>query len=148
MDAEGRSRVLIEARSWLGTPYHHKGRVKGVGVDCGGLLYEVYGKFYPLKPFPQTYPQDWALHRDNELYLDFISEYVNEVGYAPVAGIVVFRYGRCFSHGGIVTDTNTVIHAWGRTGFGSVIESPFPFFKEGRMIRPKKFYSVKAHRNV
>lgn len=30
--------VLREARSWLRTPFHHQGRVKGVGVDCIGLV--------------------------------------------------------------------------------------------------------------
>lgn len=36
-----RAAVIREARSWIGTPYHHQGRVKGVGVDCGGLIIEV-----------------------------------------------------------------------------------------------------------
>lgn len=31
--------TLIDvAQSFLGTPYHHQGRVKGVGVDCVGFL--------------------------------------------------------------------------------------------------------------
>ena len=30
--------VVRMARTWLGTPYHHQGRVKGAGVDCGGLV--------------------------------------------------------------------------------------------------------------
>ncbi len=32
------SDVVRTARTWLGTPYHHQGRLKGVGVDCAGLL--------------------------------------------------------------------------------------------------------------
>ena len=31
-------RVLTEARSWMGTPWHHQARLKGVGVDCIGLV--------------------------------------------------------------------------------------------------------------
>lgn len=34
--------AVAEAMTWLGTPYHHQGRVKGVGVDCATLLCEVY----------------------------------------------------------------------------------------------------------
>jgi hypothetical protein len=30
--------VVGEARGWLNTPFRHQGRVKGVGVDCLGLL--------------------------------------------------------------------------------------------------------------
>jgi len=28
-----RQAIIAEARSWIGTPYLHHGRVKGVGVD-------------------------------------------------------------------------------------------------------------------
>lgn len=33
-----RSRVITEAREWLGTPYQHQAMVKGVGADCVGLI--------------------------------------------------------------------------------------------------------------
>lgn len=35
-----RAEVIAEARTWLGTPFHHQGRVKGVGVDCAGVVLE------------------------------------------------------------------------------------------------------------
>lgn len=30
--------IVEEARKWIGTPYHHQQRLKGVGVDCVGLV--------------------------------------------------------------------------------------------------------------
>lgn len=30
--------IVRETRSWVGTRYRHQGRVKGVGVDCIGLV--------------------------------------------------------------------------------------------------------------
>ena len=33
-----REDIVREARSWIGTPYAHQGRIKGVGVDCVGLV--------------------------------------------------------------------------------------------------------------
>lgn len=30
--------VIAAARGWLDTPFHHQGRLKGVGVDCIGLV--------------------------------------------------------------------------------------------------------------
>ena len=33
--------VVRQARTWLNTPYHHQGRLKGVGVDCAGLAIRV-----------------------------------------------------------------------------------------------------------
>ncbi len=34
-DAE---RIIAAARTWVGTPYHHQAQLKGVGVDCVGLI--------------------------------------------------------------------------------------------------------------
>lgn len=33
-----RGEIVRQARTWLGTPFHHQGRLKGVGVDCAGLV--------------------------------------------------------------------------------------------------------------
>ena len=133
---------MAEARSWLGTPYHHKARVKGVGVDCGGLLYEVYSTRFSLEPYPGWYAMDWALHRSDELYLDFLRRYICETHDPAPADIVVFRIGRTFSHGGILTERSTVVHAWGAQQRGLVMESPFGFFTDRRRPRLRKFFKV------
>lgn len=36
-----RDDVVAEARSWLGTPFKHQGRLKLIGCDCVGLIYGV-----------------------------------------------------------------------------------------------------------
>jgi hypothetical protein len=96
--------VVAEARSWIGTPYHNCADVKGAGVDCGMLLVRVFVNSGLCAPFdPRPYPSDWRLHRSDERYLGFIFDRCAEVA-APGAGDVwVLRYGRCYSHGGIVT---------------------------------------------
>jgi len=33
--------VITAARSCLGTPFHHQGRIKGVALDCAGLVLSV-----------------------------------------------------------------------------------------------------------
>lgn len=33
-----RQEVVAQARTWLGTPFHHQARLLGVGVDCVGLV--------------------------------------------------------------------------------------------------------------
>ena len=33
-----RDLIVLEARKYLGTPYHHQGRVLGHGIDCYGLI--------------------------------------------------------------------------------------------------------------
>jgi cell wall-associated NlpC family hydrolase len=39
---EKQAQFVGEATGFLGTPFHHHGRVKGGGVDCVGLLAELY----------------------------------------------------------------------------------------------------------
>lgn len=139
-----RDLVVQEAAAWKFTPYQHKGRVKGVGVDCGGLLYEVYSPLLgPFKAFPQEYPADWAAHKEgHELYLDFIMPYVQEVEKVKRGGFSLFHYGRNWSHAAIWTG-NSYIHAYGRNNVGFVKESPIGFFfaKNGK-LRPTKHFDV------
>lgn len=33
-----REQIVAAARGWIGTRWHHQGRLKGVGVDCAGLI--------------------------------------------------------------------------------------------------------------
>lgn len=33
-----RQDIIAAARTYLGTPHHHQGRLRGVGVDCIGLI--------------------------------------------------------------------------------------------------------------
>lgn len=35
-----RAEVVAEARAWLGTPWRHHGRQRGVACDCAGLVVE------------------------------------------------------------------------------------------------------------
>jgi cell wall-associated NlpC family hydrolase len=145
--ADWRDLVLAEARTWLHTPYQHKGMVKGVGVDCGGLLYAVYGQFFgPFnKPFPTDYAPDWALHQDGEIYLDFIMDYVEPVPGPVPAGIAVFQVGRNYSHGAVCSHHGKYIHSWGRNGQGAVVETGLNFFKLGNSGKPRavRYFDVR-----
>lgn len=117
MNESARAVVLAEARSWLGTPYHHHARVKGAGVDCAQILIAVFAAC-GLIPEIDTgdYPPDWMLHRDEERYLGFVRRYAAEVE-APAPGdLVLYRVGRCYAHAGIVVDWPVIIHAVRREG--------------------------------
>ncbi len=114
-EAAQRATIVAEARSWIGTPYHNCADIKGVGVDCGMLLVRVFVDSGLCPPFePRPYPADWHLHRSEERYLGFVFDHACEVE-APAPGdVVVFRFGRCYSHGGIVTNAKplTIVHAY------------------------------------
>lgn len=121
-----RDMVLQEARSWLGTPYRHRGAIKGSGVDCARILIEVYGNVGLIEKFdPGRYTRDWHLHRNEEVYLQTVERFAGEPlrsgdtliewlaeGYKPLTGdIIVWRVGRTFSHSAIVTEWPYAIHA-------------------------------------
>ena len=117
MDNESaqRAAVVAAARSWIGTPYHNCADVKGVGVDCGMLLVRVFVDSGLCPPFdPRPYPVDWHLHRSDERYLDFIFARAHEVDRPQPGDVMVLRYGRCHSHGGVVTAVSplTLVHAY------------------------------------
>jgi cell wall-associated NlpC family hydrolase len=117
-----RAAVVAEALSWIGTPYRAAQRVKGLagGVDCLTFVVEVFGRqgfdtsYFHRVPF---YPQDWHLHRADERYLAGVLEYSREIVGPPQPGdIVLFRFGRCFAHGGIITAWPMMVHAWNGVG--------------------------------
>jgi hypothetical protein len=83
-----RRAIVREARSWVRTPYHPQGDIKGIGVDCGMLLVRVFVDTGLCAPFdPRPYADDWYLHRAEERYLGFIFDRAKEVA-APLPGDV------------------------------------------------------------
>ncbi len=113
MTPDQRKAVVAEARSWLGTPYHDHGRVKGAGADCALMPLEVYSRALTLHmPQVPKYVMQWHLHRSEELYL----EYVRNLGAIEVAipepgDFALFRIGRVYSHGAIVLAWPKILHA-------------------------------------
>lgn len=116
-EADQRRAVLAEAMSWLGTPYHHKARVKGAGVDCAQILIAVYAACGVIPAFdPGDYPPDWMLHREEERYLGWVQRFAVEVEQPQPGDVVLYRVGRCYAHGGIVVAWPTILHAFRREG--------------------------------
>jgi len=108
-----RAAVVTEAQSWLRTPYHHRGRLKGVGADCAQLPAAVYAAcgLIPEPPL-DDYPRDWHLHRSAERYMERVTQYASEIFTDPLPGdFVLYRWGRCFAHGAIVVRWPHIIHA-------------------------------------
>lgn len=113
--AQQRAAIVAQARRWIGTPYHPMADVPGAGVDCGMLLVRVFVDSGLVPPFdPRPYPPDWHLHHDNERYLALVLTHCTEIAAPQPGDVAVFRYGRCYAHGGIVTaaDPLTLVHAF------------------------------------
>jgi NlpC/P60 family putative phage cell wall peptidase len=131
-----RQAVVQEAASWIGTPFHHAARVKGAGVDCLMLLAEVYERAGVSRRIePPFYVPDWHLHRDAERYMQGLLQYARPVEMPAPGDIALFRFGRTFSHGAIVTSWPRLIHAywsigvvWGDATLHPLKDRPVRFF--------------------
>lgn len=136
-----RQQIVAEARTWLGTPYHHQARLKGEGVDCAMILCEVFeavGLVPHVAPEKdENYPPDWHFHRDEERYLKWIEQYGTEVAVPSAGDVALFQFGRCISHGAIVVEWPVVIHAYFREGCVLADAS-----KGDLTSRVRKFYTL------
>ena len=150
-ESEARARVVAAARAWLGTPYHHAADLHGVGVDCAMILVRVFCDLGLVPPFdPRPYVRDWMLHRGEERYLGFLIERAREIdpstGSGPLPGdVILFRIGRCYAHGGIVskTDPLTIIHAFAPAG--KVVEDEVRRVAElGERLGDARFFSLRG----
>ncbi|NTV02421.1 MAG: hypothetical protein HGB04_06500 [Chlorobiaceae bacterium] len=134
-------RIINVAKSWLNTPYHHEGNVKGAGVDCAMLLVEVYAEAGAMGWIePRPYSKQWMLHRSQEQYLAWVIQYADEVPDHRPGDLVLMRYGRTLSHSAIVIDGTRVIHAYARENcvtWGDLTQEPF-------MGRELHFYRIRS----
>lgn len=118
LEKRQRSAVVSIAKTWVGTPYRSGSAVRGPdgGVDCANLPAAVYAEAGVIKPFQvEFYPQDWHLHRSTERYLDQVKKLAFELppDALPMPGdLVVWKFGRCFSHGAIVVEWPRAVHAF------------------------------------
>jgi NlpC/P60 family putative phage cell wall peptidase len=122
-------RIVAEARSWLGTPYHHQCAVKGAGTDCLGLLRGVWIAVCGQEPeVVPPYTQDWAEPSREEALLAGAERWLLRLpdGPAMPGDVLLFRMrdGHIAKHLGIAARREaqtTFIHAY--SGHG-VVESP------------------------
>jgi NlpC/P60 family putative phage cell wall peptidase len=115
-----RQAVLAEARTWLRTPYHHAGKVKGPEgvVDCLMLLVAVFQTVgrVPLDFEPRPYAMDWMLHQGEEIYLEGLKKFMTQTDTPLPGDVALYKFGRTASHGGIVTGPDELLHAYRQAG--------------------------------
>ena len=113
-----RTKQAVElARTWIGTPYHHQASVKGVGVDCVGLIRGIYSEMYGQEaPYLINYSADWGDTNGNEDMLKAARTYLEPVPRKQLAAghVVLLRWQdhRVAKHSMIMTSPITAIHAY------------------------------------
>lgn len=118
LEAWQRAAVVAEARRWIGTPYHSEAAALGAGVDCGMILVRTFVDTGLIEPFdPRPYAADFMMHSAEERYVGLVQRFAaRELDLAaepPRPGdVVVWKHGRSFSHGALVTGRPGTLSGW------------------------------------
>jgi cell wall-associated NlpC family hydrolase len=146
-EKEQRLAVIEQAMRFKGTPYREQADQPGVGVDCAMLLVRAWVDAGVFRSFdPRPYPTQWHLHQDQERYLEQMSLSAKEVDTPRPGDLVLFKFGRTFSHSGIYIGDDKIIHAFlnGRCSREEIWSSRLARYRNGSP-RPRKFFDVWAH---
>lgn len=139
-----RQQIVKEARSWIGTPYQHQAKLKGIGVDCAMLIAQIgqnIGLLDPSKLVP-NYSKQWHIHNRDEKLKDILLDYgfiEIPISKAKSGDVLGFKYGRVMSHLAIRTPRENIIQASIETG--KVTESTYDDMKS-HLITAFKFPGV------
>lgn len=124
-----RELVVAEARRWIGTPYLHQARAKGVAVDCVGLGIGC-ARALGLVP-PDFDVTGYTKHPDGRILIDKCDHYMTRIDAASMqhGDAVVVRFDSGPQHFGILVPYRhggfAMVHAASR--YRKVIETRLLF---------------------
>lgn len=139
-----RSDIVTAARTWLGTPFHHQARLRGVGADCVGLVIGVARELALVAPgFDVTgYPRQPDGHSLTALaseHMDAIERDQMEPG-----DVVAVAFARDPQHVGVLGDYRhgglSIIHS--ASIAGRVIETRLLFGPAMRFVAAYRLRGV------
>lgn len=122
--------IINEARSWIGTPYHHQARIKHVGCDCLGLIIGIWENISQNKIYINChYAPDWAECADNEYFALKLSGYAQQINLheRQSGDVLLFRWrpSAIAKHAAILASEERIIHAHERAGVHEISLSPW-----------------------
>lgn len=145
-----RADIVKAARGWLGTPYRHQARCKGVAVDCIGL---VGGVALELGiSGAQEWAADVSLHNytrqpDPATLLGGCERFLDRVPVSQMlpGDVLVFSLQETPRHFALLTyrNPNRVIHAYALLSARRVVEQSLPIAK-ARLLAAFAFRGVTA----
>lgn len=104
-----RQQFVDEARTWMGTRWQHQARLKGIAVDCAGLVLETARALGLADWHYDGYPRfpDGTLQRKCD-------EVMTPIRWQDrgMADVVLFSWDNSPCHLAILTDTDYIIHAY------------------------------------
>jgi len=136
-EAIERERIVAAARSWLGTPFAHQGRIKGLACDCVGLAVGVARELgYPVIDVRNygVNPNPRRMGEELDRQMDRIA-----IGQAEAGDLIWIAWREQSAspqHLAILTEIG-LIHAYG--GAPRVVEHPIDQAWRGRFRRAYRF---------
>ena len=138
MQSQVRQQIVEEARSWVGTRYHHQQSVKGVGCDCVGLI-RACGELVGVK-----YTDNWNYARTPHpsTMLQLLDKYLVKKSISTIkpGDVICFRIESDPCHLALFTGAG-IIHAYAKT-VRKVIEHELTLYWSERVVRVYKFHGV------
>lgn len=107
--------IVDEARTWIGTPFRHQGRLKRVGVDCVGLIVgvgvAVGFRIIDFRNYDENFPDTRRLH------FEMHTQFTREDRMSPGCIVLLaLQHESDPSHLAILTGDDSIIHCWNRRG--------------------------------
>lgn len=141
------SEIVRVARGYIGTPFHHMGRVPGVGLDCAGVLICAARELGLVAPDFDVPP--YSRMPDGRSLIEWCDRYMTRIRQSEMrAGdAIVVIVDRDPQHLGILGDYRhggfSIIHAMSRAdGKGTVIETRLMFSRTMRFVAAYRFPGV------
>lgn len=129
-----REAILDEAATWLGTPFRHQGRIKGIGCDCVGLIIGIARRFglsdYDCLDYPRE-PDGATLRARLDARLAPLP-----LARAKPGDVLLLRIRRHPQHVGILSRRG-LIHA--HAGSGGVVETRMTARWSERLLAAYRF---------
>ncbi len=102
--------ITVQARTWLGTPFHHQARLKGKGCDCLGLIVGVVDELGLVDESGRllsSYDEiNYSKEPDGKYLIQKLENILDEVNPSEIkAGdLALFKMGNNPQHLAIITD--------------------------------------------
>ncbi len=111
------SDIVLEAESWIGTPYKYGACCKGKGIDCARYIAQVFKNIGILRRGyePPAQHRDWVFGKnvDKKIFAKELLKYSDKISIddRQAGDIISFIYAGLESHLGIIVYNDCFVHA-------------------------------------
>lgn len=126
--------MIEAARACEGTPFHHQGRAKGLGLDCIGLIVHAL-RAVGVEVADRT---DYRPRPDGTSLIAALQAHgATRVAAIEAGDVLVFRYDQQPQHVALAVSSERMIHAFAPAG--KVVESEIGAYWRRRLVAVFRF---------